>query len=172
MWRLEYFIWPVVHSLFNALYKHRQAEIVPRSPTEGGKGVDGVDFFAISLLCPWLCANMGVQQLSWCRYMYNRGEADESGVCVGAEGLTGCVNRAWLPWELMAIDHPRPRNDRSYLGLALAMWNVCLCVHECVCAVPTACFKQSLLKLPGEGVQVFTMCEWHTATILFVLSLW
>lgn len=87
-----------------------------------------VSIFSISLLCPWLCANMGDHQLSWCRYMCNRGEAAESEVHIGAEGLTGCVNRAWLPWELMAIDHPRPQNDRSYLELALAMWDMAMCV--------------------------------------------
>lgn len=97
---------------------------MPWSLTEGGKGVDGVNF--VCLLCPWLCANMGVQQLSWCTYTWDRGVAAQSEVCVGAEGLTGCVNRAWLPWELMAIDHPRCSNDRSYLELGLAMWDTCL----------------------------------------------
>lgn len=52
----------------------------------------------------------------------------EAEVCVGAEGLTVFVNRTWLPLELMAINHPKPRNDRSYLELGLALWDSCLCL--------------------------------------------
>jgi len=48
------------------------------------------------------------------------GEAVDS-VCVGAEGLTGCVNKGSLPLELMAIDQPRHRNDSSYLAQRLAI---------------------------------------------------
>lgn len=88
---------------------------------------------------------MGVQQLCCCRDMCKRGKASESGVCVGAEGRTGYVNRAWLPWELMAIDNSRPRNDRSYLAQCEIR------VH--VCVVPV--WFQSLFKsLGGEWVQI------------------
>lgn len=152
MWQLEYLIWPEAHSSFSPL-NELQIESVPWSPDRRWERSRWCRFFSISLLCPWLCANMGDQQLSWCGYMCNGGEAAESEVRVGAEDLTGCVNRAWLPWELMAIDHPRPRNDRSYLELGMAMWDSCLCV----CAMPTVCFRYSLFKSLEQRVQ--TLCK-------------
>ena len=50
MWQFEYLIWPVAHSLSSM-----NTSNVPWSPTEGGKGVDGVDFVRIFVMSLAVC---------------------------------------------------------------------------------------------------------------------
>lgn len=56
----------------------------------------------------------------------------KSEVCVGAEGLSVCVNRAYLHWQLIAIDQPRLRNDKvsSEVGVVYVRY---MSVYVCVC---------------------------------------
>ena len=54
--------------------------------------------------------------------------------CVGAERLTGCVNKSSLPSELMDIGQPRYRNDRSYLTKRWAIWDTCLFMRGTGCS--------------------------------------
>lgn len=72
----------------------QQIESVPWSPAEGGKGVDGADFFS------YLCYVLGCVQI-WVSSSYPGVDTCATGVkqlnlemWADAEGLTGCVNRA------------------------------------------------------------------------------
>lgn len=72
-------------------------------------------FLFISLLCPWLCADMGVQQLSWCRYMCNGGEAAQF------RNVGWCWGPHWLCKQGLAtlrVDGYRPSQTQEWQVLS------------------------------------------------------